>query len=78
MLEGRLLPQIRRHVVLSLLAARERLDAFDAQTLPLLARLEQRGAAVHNVVALENFDETWAAVEAACGLEPLHPEPGGT
>ena len=27
MLEGRLLPQIRRHVVLSLLAARERLES---------------------------------------------------
>ena len=71
-------PSPRRAAIDEADAARERLDAFDAQTLPLLARLEQRGAAVHNVVALENFDETWAAVEAACGLEPLHPEPGGT
>ena len=69
--------EAERRALRQQLAAHDKLAQRRAQDEEV-ARLEQRGAAVHNVVALENFDETWAAVEAACGLEPLNPEPGGT
>jgi len=52
-------------------AARRRLDAFDAHMPPLLERLRARGADVHDVPVLEGADDTWAAIEAACGLDPL-------
>ena len=56
-----------------------RLDAFDEHTLPLLERL-RGGGVVHDVPVaaaddepgLARFElagETWAAVQAACGLE---------
>jgi adenylate kinase family enzyme len=60
-------------------AVHRRLDAYDAQTVPLLERLRKRGA-VTDVVVREgsgdfglSFGETWADVERACGLEPLDP-----
>jgi adenylate kinase family enzyme len=48
-----------------------RLNAFDAHTVPLLERMEARGAEVLHVPVSESAHDTWAAIEAACGLEPL-------
>ena len=51
-------------------AVRRRLDAFDALTMPLIEKLQARGAEVREVAVCESADETWRAVEAACVRMP--------
>ena len=54
-------------------AAAARLDAYDAQTAPLIERLRSGagGAEVLDVTFGETAEATWAAIEAAVGLEPI-------